>query len=92
MKRLPLLIAVGYPLILFGVLFIVARKDPFGIFDELYLLATGVVAPALATTVLVILWRRDDGPTLLKTLGLVGWVILVTLAHFWLVAEFAKGV
>ena len=92
MKRLPLLIAFGYPLILFGVLFLVARNDPFAIFDDTYLMATGVVAPALATTLAIILWRRETGPSLLTALGLVGWVILVTLAHFWLVAEFAKGV
>lgn len=92
MTRVPLLIAVGYPLALFGALFFLSKRDPFAIFDEFYLMATGVAAPALATTFAVILHRRDGGPSLLKTLALVAWIIAITAAHFWLVAELAAGV
>lgn len=92
MKRIILLIAVGYPLLLLSILALVASIDPFLVFDSLYTVSTGVIAPALATTFFVMLHRREGGPGLLKTLALIGWIITVTILHFWLIALIASGV
>ena len=92
MKRLPLLIGVAYPIILFGVLSVVSTRDPFGIFDETYLMATGVALPAVVMTLAVILLRRRDGATWLPAILLSLWVIAVTIAHFWVVGQLAAGV
>lgn len=91
-KRLPLLIGVAYAVILFGILYVVANGDPFAIFDEGYLMATGVALPALVLTLSAIVLRRREGAFWLPMILLAIWVCAVTLMHFWVVALIAGGV
>lgn len=91
-RRLPLLVGIGYPVVLFGILFLVVRRDAFAIFDEVYLMATGVALPALVLTLSVIALRRGGGGFWLPVLALIVWIGVVTLAHFWVVAQLAAGV
>lgn len=92
MKRLPWIIGIGYPILLFGILYLVASGDPFAIFDDTYLMGTGVLLPAIVLTASFMIIRRTGerfwGPAIV--LGL--WVAAMTLAHFWVVAQIAGGV
>ncbi len=92
MKRLPLLIGIAYPVLLFFVLYVVSSRDPFGIFDELYLMATGVGLPAAVLTLSFIAIRRTDGAVWVPFILLALWVAAMTLLHFWVVAQIAAGV
>ncbi len=92
MKRLPLFIGFAYPLFLFGVLYFVSSRDPFAIFDEFYLMATGVALPAGVLTLSFIILRRTNGAFWVPFILLCLWIGAVTIAHFWVVAQIAGGV
>ena len=91
MKRLPLLIGIAYPLVLFAILYVVFSRDPFAIFDEFYLMATGVALPATVLTLSVIVLRRIEGAFWVPMILLALWIGAVTIAHFWVVAQIAGG-
>lgn len=92
MKRLPLMIGIAYPVILFGVLYFVSSRDPFAIFDEFYLMATGVALPAAVLTLSFIALRRTKGAFWVPFIVLCLWVAAVTVGHFWVIAQIAGGV
>ena len=92
MRRLPLFIGIAYPIVLFGILYVVLNRDPFGIFDEGYLLLTGVVLPVTVLTLSAMIIRRAADRFWLPMIALAVWVGAVTMAHFWIVAQIAAGV
>ncbi len=92
MKRLPLLVGIGYPIVLFGILALVASRDAFAIFDDTYLMGTGVALPAVVLTVTFMVMRRTEGAFWVPAIVLGLWIAVVTFAHFWVVAQIAGGV
>lgn len=92
MKKLALLLGVAYPFVVFTIFYWVSESDPFGIFDETYLMGMGVALPAAILTLSVILIRRGEGAFWLPVILMAVWITGVTMAHFWAVAQLAAGV
>lgn len=86
MKRLMWAIAIGYPVGLAAVAFLLMRRDVNLIFDQYYMLFTLAVAPAFFLSLVVVIARSDDAPKLIWSTLLGLWVLVVTGLHLWFIA------
>ncbi len=86
MKRLMLLIAIGYPVGLAAAAFLLMRQDPKLIFDQYYMLVTLAIAPAFLLSLVVVIARSDTAPKAIWSALLGLWVLVVTGLHLWFIS------
>ncbi|MEM7717896.1 MAG: hypothetical protein AAF222_01720 [Pseudomonadota bacterium] len=90
MKRLMWMIAIGYPLGLAALAYVLMRRDPYLIFGQYYMLATLAVAPAFFLSLVVVIARSDGAPKLSWSATLGFWVLIVTAVHLWFISLMAQ--
>lgn len=92
MRRMLWVIAIGYPLSLAVLAFVLMRRDPRLIFDQYYMLGTLAVAPAFFLSLVVVIARSDGAPKLSWSATLGFWVLIVTALHLWFISVMAQSI
>ena len=91
MKKLMLIIAIGYPLGLIALAIGVMRQDAKLIFNEYYMAGTLAILPAFLMSLVVVIARSDQAPKLIWSTLLGLWVLLVTAGHLYGISFMARN-
>lgn len=75
-----------------GMLVATFRADPFAIFEPLYLIAVVLVLPAVGLGTLLVVGRRSRRISWLGGMGIALWIVSVSFAHLWAVAQASASV
>ena len=87
-----LVAAIAFAAANIGVFIVSISLDAFAIFDLVYILSVGIVAPALMMIAFVIFARIYKWPGWLSTLGFAVWIGCVAFAHLFVIAAASASV
>ncbi|MEM6385902.1 MAG: hypothetical protein AAF718_06665 [Pseudomonadota bacterium] len=79
-------VALGYPLGLVALAYVLMRRDPDLLFDPYYMMGTIALAPAFCLSVVFVIGRGDPAPNRILTVLTGIWVLIVSGAHLWFVS------
>lgn len=87
-----LLAAAAYAALNAGLITVMLSSNSFAIFRAPYMVAVGVLAPALAIAFLLLVPKASRNAAGLLMVGFGGWVLSVSVAHLWVVLAAAASV
>lgn len=92
MPLLFVLIALLYPAGLALAAYLQLQDGPRALFDQVYMMMTLVVVPALLMALVIVMARKPGAPrwTVTGSLGL--WIVFVTFVHFAVIGRIAAAI
>lgn len=87
-----LLAAAAYAVLNAGLIAMMLSRNSFAMFKASYMISVGVLAPALALSLLLLVPKASRPAATPGMIGFGGWVASVSFAHLWVVAVAAASV